>query len=319
MANDMEIYAKFSARGYENPKLMSLALKHATAYRVWTWAIMYAVRNLTDGFIPRIVAETTLAARKKDLEILESSGFFEPVDDGWMIHDFLEAQGRSRADVEDARARKAENARKAAEARWSKPPVEDAQADADAMQPACDPQCDSHATRMHDACDPQCDGDAERCPDTDTDTDTSNILSPPTPSRPDFDELTSRLEAVWPTNRFDGRTGGTRMQLEIDWPKITRAAGDTDPAAFLLAKAKAYVDATDAKFVKTFSRFLGGELYMRNWVREEKPAAPPGGVQPLKTRSQQNLEANLARTWAYMTPDERARYGGQVGRELVAG
>lgn len=71
MADDMEIYAKFSARGYENPKLMELALNHPNAYRVWTWAIMYSVRNLTDGFVAEIVAKNTLFAKKKDLEILE--------------------------------------------------------------------------------------------------------------------------------------------------------------------------------------------------------------------------------------------------------
>ncbi|MBT1161255.1 HNH endonuclease signature motif containing protein [Bifidobacterium sp. SO1] len=102
MADDMEIFAKFSARGYENPKLMTLALDHPSAYRVWTWAIMYAVRNLTDGFVPTSVAATTLAAKKRDLTVLEKSRFFEPVPGGWLIHDFHECQAdRTRSELEN--------------------------------------------------------------------------------------------------------------------------------------------------------------------------------------------------------------------------
>lgn len=103
------------------------------------------------------------------------------------------------------------------------------------------------------------------------------------------------------------------MQLEVEWPKIVRAAGEADPCEFLEAKTRAYVGATEERFVKTFSRFIGGELYARNWEKPKPEAPKPRPGQPLKSRSQQNLEANLAKTWQYMTPEERARYQQQGG------
>lgn len=97
------------------------------------------------------------------------------------------------------------------------------------------------------------------------------------------------------------------MQLEIEWPKIVRAAGEADPCEFLEAKTRAYVGATEERFVKTFSRFIGGELYARNWEKPKPETPSPRQVQPVKSRSQQNLEANMAKTWQYMTEEERAR------------
>lgn len=98
------------------------------------------------------------------------------------------------------------------------------------------------------------------------------------------------------------------MQLEIEWPKIVKAAGETDPCEFLEAKTRAYVGATEERFVKTFSRFIGGELYARNWEKPKPETPRARQVQPVKSRSQQNLEANMAKTWQYMTEEERARY-----------
>ena len=98
------------------------------------------------------------------------------------------------------------------------------------------------------------------------------------------------------------------MQLEVDWPKIVKAAGDSDPSMFLEAKARAYAEATDEQYVKTFSRFIGGELYARNWEKPKPETPRARQVQPVKSRSQQNLEANMAKTWQCMTEEERARY-----------
>lgn len=304
MADDMEIYAKFSARGYENPKLMELALNHPNAYRVWTWAIMYSVRNLTDGFVAEIVAKNTLFAKKKDLEILENLGFFEPNTmgtgdgisylKGWFIHDFLDAQGRSRADVEELKAKKAEAGRQGGIASGK---ARAKQTGSKGEAPASDVlQAPVKQT------------ESKTKPDTDTDTDSNLLITPLTPSKPDLAGLLDSLERLYPTNRFDGKTSQARMQLEIEWPKIVKAAGEADPREFLEAKTRAYVGATEERFVKTFSRFIGGELYARNWEKPKPETPSPRQVQPVKSRSQQNLEANMAKTWQYMTEEERARY-----------
>lgn len=303
MANDMEIFAKFSASGYENPKLMALALKHPSAYRVWTWAIMFAVRNLTDGFVPEIIATTTLAAKKKDLKILEELGFFEPCEDGWLIHDFLEAQGRSRADVEKAKAETSEKRRKAAEARWNK----QSSSDATPMHGAMQVQCTLDASAMQVQCTEECTSDAKSCTDTDTDTDT-DTFTPPTPSRPDFDALTESIGAFYPANRWDGKASRTRFELEAQWPKIVKAAGNaSDAGAWFVARTRAYVEATEPQYVKRFSGYLGAEYYATPW--KPKPASPPASKQ------MRNRAHNFAVAASLMTEEEKRRYGLMAGVE----
>ena len=121
-------------------------------------------------------------------------------------------------------------------------------------------------------------------PDTDTDTDSNLLITPPTPSKPDLAGLLDSLERLYPTNRVDGKTSQARMQLEIEWPKIVKAAGKADPREFLEAKTRAYVGATEERFVKTFSRFIGGELYARNWEKP-KPETPSPAVSRISKRT----------------------------------
>lgn len=130
----------------------------------------------------------------------------------------------------------------------------------------------------------------------------NNSFTPPTPSKPDFDDLLERIESFYPPNRFDGKTSQTRSQLEIDWPKVVRAAGEghEDPAGFLEAKARSYVAATEPRYVVKFSKFLGSEFYARNWVREPPEAEPDARPSPRsrsipqRSRSQANQDANAA-------------------------
>lgn len=130
----------------------------------------------------------------------------------------------------------------------------------------------------------------------------NNSFTPPTPSKPDFDDLLERIESFYPPNRFDGKTSQTRFQLEIDWPKVVRAAGEghEDPAGFLEAKARSYVAATEPRYVVKFSKFLGSEFYARNWVREPPEAEPDARPSPRsrsipqRSRSQANQDANAA-------------------------
>lgn len=130
----------------------------------------------------------------------------------------------------------------------------------------------------------------------------NNSFTPPTPSKPDFDDLLERIESFYPPNRFDGKTSQTRFHLEIDWPKVVRAAGEghEDPAGFLEAKARSYVAATEPRYVVKFSKFLGSEFYARNWVREPPEAEPDARPSPRsrsipqRSRSQANQDANAA-------------------------
>ncbi|NEG55428.1 hypothetical protein GFD21_06540 [Bifidobacterium sp. SMA15] len=108
----MEIFAKFSADLWSNEKFCAFAEKHARAAIVWVKAITFAVRKRSDGFFGDYAAKHFLSASARDLDALEANGFIERVENGWMVHDFLEAQ-RSNQQIEAAAERRREAARKA--------------------------------------------------------------------------------------------------------------------------------------------------------------------------------------------------------------
>lgn len=281
-------YVQLVNRFYMNRKVRKLRHTCPSAIGAFTMMLTFCGDNLSDGHISEDDAFYVLDITDSEIDALCEVGMIEPDgNNGYYIHDYL-AHNRSREQVQKKRESNAENYRKDKnEAKTS---------DSDNFQTA-----ESRLNR-------------DKHQNTRTPEELSKDNStPPTPSKPDFGNLLDRIEAFYPTNRFDGKTSQSRMQLEVDWPKIVKAAGDSDPSMFLEAKARAYAEATDEQYVKTFSRFIGGELYARNWEKPKPEAPKPRPGQPLKSRSQQNLEANLAKTWQYMTPEERARYQQQGG------
>ncbi|WP_242669617.1 hypothetical protein [Bifidobacterium longum] len=258
---------------------------HADSVGIFCMALSLCGDRLTDGFISRRALLSNIGATPEQVQALVDEGMFEEVDEGWLIHDYTK-HNRTKEQVLHARKKSAERVAKH--------------------------RNESDVTALHRNCNAVTSGQTPEHQNTRT-PEHQNELSkdnstPPTPSKPDFAGLLDSLERIYPTNRFDGKTSQARMQLEIEWPKIVKAAGEADPCEFLEAKTRAYVGATEERFVKTFSRFIGGELYARNWEKPKPETPRARQVQPVKPRSQQNLEANMAKTWQYMTEEERARY-----------
>lgn len=263
---------------YDNDKIRDLVrMGHADSVGIFCLALSLCGDRLTDGFISRRALLSNIGATPEQVQALVDEGMFEEVDEGWLIHDYTK-HNRTKEQVLHARADAKERKSKS-RGHGSVTAVSQR-----------DMRVTSGQTPEHQN---------ELSKDNST---------PPTPSKPDFDGLLDSLERIYPTNRFDGKTSQARMQLEIEWPKIVKAAGEADPCEFLEAKTRAYVGATEERFVKTFSRFIGGELYARNWEKPKPETPRARQVQPVKSRSQQNLEANMAKTWQYMTEEERARY-----------
>lgn len=262
---------------YDNDKVRDLVrMGRADSVGVYCMALSLCGDRLTDGFIPRRAMLSNIGATPEQVRALVDEGMLEEVDEGWIIHDYT-VHNRTKEQVLHARA--------------------------DAKERKSKSRCHATVTSMSQRDSAVTSG---QTPEHQNELSKDNS-TPPTPSKPDFDGLLDSLERIYPTNRFDGKTSQARMQLEIEWPKIVKAAGEADPCEFLEAKTRAYVGATEERFVKTFSRFIGGELYARNWEKP-KPETPSPRQQPVKSRSQQNLEANMAKTWQYMTEEERARY-----------
>lgn len=263
---------------YDNDKIRDLVrMGHADSVGIFCMALSLCGDRLTDGFISRRALLSNIGATPEQVQALVDEGMFEEVDEGWLIHDYTK-HNRTKEQVLHTRKKSAERVAKH--------------------------RNESDVTALHRNCNAVTSG---QTPEHQNELSKDNS-TPPTPSKPDFDGLLDSLERIYPTNRFDGKTSQARMQLEIEWPKIVKAAGEADPCEFLEAKTRAYVGATEERFVKTFSRFIGGELYARNWEKPKPETPRARQVQPVKSRSQQNLEANMAKTWQYMTEEERARY-----------
>ena len=271
---------------YDNDKIRDLVrMGRADSVGVYCMALSLCGDRLTDGFISRRALLSNIGATPEQVRALVDEGMLEEVDEGWIIHNYT-VHNRTKEQVlharADAKERKSKSRHHATVTSMSQRDI--------AVTSGQTPEHQNTRTPEHQN---------ELSKDNST---------PPTPSKPDFDGLLDSLERIYPTNRFDGKTSQARMQLEIEWPKIVKAAGEADPCEFLEAKTRAYVGATEERFVKTFSRFIGGELYARNWEKPKPETQSPRQVQPVKSRSQQNLEANMAKTWQYMTEEERARY-----------
>lgn len=263
---------------YDNDKVRDLVrMGRADSVGVYCMALSLCGDRLTDGFIPRRAMLSNIGATPEQVRALVDEGMLEEVDEGWIIHDYT-VHNRTKEQVLHARA--------------------------DAKERKSKSRCHATVTSMSQRDSAVTSG---QTPEHQNELSKDNS-TPPTPSKPDFDGLLDSLERIYPTNRFDGKTSQARMQLEIEWPKIVKDAGEADPCEFLEAKTRAYVGATEERFVKTFSRFIGGELYARNWEKPKPETPRARQVQPVKSRSQQNLEANMAKTWQYMTEEERARY-----------
>lgn len=271
-------YVQLVNEFYANEKVQELARSgRMDAVGVFCMALTYCGDHLTDGFVPRRAMLYVIGATGEQVNALCDVGMLEAVDEGWIIHDYT-VHNRTKEQVlharADAKERKSKSRHHATVTSMSQRDIA-----------VTSGQTPEHQNEL-----------------------SKDNSTPPTPSKPDFDGLLDGLERIYPTNRFDGKTSQARMQLEIEWPKIVKAAGEADPREFLEAKTRAYVGATEERFVKTFSRFIGGELYARNWEKPKPEIPRARQVQPVKSRSQQNLEANMAKTWQYMTEEERARY-----------
>ena len=325
-------YARLSNGFWQDKDILKLRRMNPSAALLYVMAISWCSDHASDGIIADDELLYVLNASDGDVADLVASGLLlRGSDEGcYMIRNYLKYQNSSRQ-IDESRERERVKKRRQREARQDIANVPDVSPkdianvpDVSlgdiANVPDVSPKDIANVpdVSLGDiASVPDVSlGDIASVPDTSFNQEPRTkkiyLLTPPTPHEADFDRLLDRIEGFYPPNRFDGKTSRTRMQLEIDWPRIAKAAGDDDPATFLEARARAYCEATEPRYVKTFGRFISGELYTRQWVRqpeETKPRASPRSLErPAKSRSQENLEANMARTWAYMTPAERAEY-----------
>lgn len=113
----------------EHPKIAQLS---DSALALWVTGLAYCNRNLTDGFIPRMVGLGQLRYCEGNalpfIKELEEAGLWAAVDGGWQVHDYLEFQpsrDEVRAERLELSEKRAAAGRKGAMKRWGESPGQD--------------------------------------------------------------------------------------------------------------------------------------------------------------------------------------------------
>lgn len=97
-------YARLSNEFWSSPSVMKMLAVNPAAVGFYVASVSYASDNLTDGLIEEQVARYVLRAPEDVIEYLVAEGKWEPVENGWMIHNYTKWQN-SRKQVETARER----------------------------------------------------------------------------------------------------------------------------------------------------------------------------------------------------------------------
>ena len=302
--HDMEKFAKLSTRLWQNEKVRVFAMEHPSAFSVWTFAISYCAGELNDGELSRFHLKCLLGASDEDIDALIDAHLLDEHEDGTLwLHDFVAAQGRSRADVEEAKAKKAEAGRKGGAASGKSRNVKQDSSktkqtrstnEADVKQDSSK----TKQTRSTNEADAKQDSSKTK-PDTDTDTDTDKNSSneefslPQTPSQAEGaaesadEDYPIEFEQFWQTYP---RKTGKRKAFEA-WRKARRKTNNT----FLIAKASRYAADPNREpgYTLTPANWLDGE----HWDDDPLPAKPEPTARPSPSawnRSQANQDANAA-------------------------
>lgn len=301
--NDMETFAKLSTRLWQNEKVRMFAMEHPNAFAVWTFAISYCAGELNDGELSRFHLKCLLGASDEDIDALIDSHLLDEHEDSTLwLHDFVATQGRSRADVEEAKAKKAEAGRKGGTASGKSRNVKQ----------------DSSKTkqaRSTDEADVKQDSSKTK-PDTDTDTDTdtdkdfSNEKSlPQTPSQAEgageedswrednlkanlgeepraisYEQAKAIVEQVrgfYPASKMRGRSYERTLVLESA-PIVKAAGAAPDIVAWFVNRCREYVARqSEPRYVTDFGIYVagGGKADKRpywevDWANEPMPKSP---------------------------------------------
>lgn len=97
---------------YTNDKVQELCRSgHMDAIGAFCMALTYCGDHLTDGFIPRRTMRFVIGATDEQLQALCDVGMLEEVEEGWIIHDYLE-HNRSMEQVMHVRRKTADRVAK---------------------------------------------------------------------------------------------------------------------------------------------------------------------------------------------------------------
>ena len=317
---DMAYFAKFSAKLYLNEKVAELAEAYPRAVVLWVLAITYCVDNHTDGLFTGFAARRFLNAQDADLQALVEAGFIENINENeYLIHDYDQAQVTT-AKRDDLHAKRAAAGRKGMASRWknthySEPPTEGGEPDepitsvitndnkpitnviTNGYQNITDIDIDKDIDNIYInnnntnnviKGDDQENQTPETTPEHNSEDLTVSSQALSASNTQTVERITQALRGIYPAERYDADSTHCQFILENAIPRISKAAGTQDPATWFTNRTRAYIEATERRYVKKFSRYIDQQIYLQAWEQ-----APPQSAKPAN-RSQAGLQHNVS-------------------------
>lgn len=294
-------YARLSNDFWQDEDVAMLRRQNAAAALLFVLAISWCSDHASDGRVSRKTLLYVLNASDEDVETLAESGLIVADEDGsaYTLRSYLKYQN-SAEQIEQVKEKEREKKRRQRGTKQDKSSV-----------PDVSPNVTENVPDMSL-------GDKSSVPDvsfnqeprTNNQKNSSNeeFSLPQTPSQAEGatesaadEDYPLGFEQFWAT--YPRKTG--KRKAYQAWRKARRKTNNT----FLISKAAQYAADPNREpgYTLTPANWLDGE----HWDDDPLPAKPEPTARPsppAKPHSQQNLEANMARTWQYMTPAERAEY-----------
>lgn len=281
-------YVQLLNEFYENDKIGELRETCPTAVGMFCMILSYCGDKMTDGHIRDRPLKYVLHATDAEIDALCAIGMLEPDGtDGYWVHDYL-LHNRSKAQIQHSKKKTNERVKRFRDVNVT------------ALREKCNGVTSDTVTPLHGDCNAVTSGQTPEHQN-----DISNEISPPVgpphegdaqaalfdvPSEPVKKKRRSKtsLPETWsPGARHERRAREVGADLRIEATKF---------ANWAIANGKTYAD-----WDRAFDNWL---LNCRKYDGLSKT----DGRSP--SRSQMNLAANMAKTWEYMTDEERARFTG---------
>ena len=311
-------YARLSNDFWQDRDVLKLRRRNPSAALLYVMAISWCSDHASDGIIAEDELLYVLNASDEDVSDLAASGLLlRGSDEGcYVIRNYLKYQN-SAEQIEQAKEKVKERQRRKRERDANKTVTDSDNESVTPMSRRDNESVTPMSRRDNESVTPMSRRDNESVtpmsfnqePRTKNQKNSSDeeFSLPQTPSQAEGaaesadEDYPLGFEQFWETYP---RKNGKRKAFEA-WRKARRKTNNT----FLISKAAQYAADPNREpgYTLTPANWLDGE----HWDDDPLPAKPEPTARPspsAKPRSQQNLEANMARTWQYMTPAERAEY-----------
>lgn len=295
-------YARLSNNFWQDKDILKLRRKNPSAALLYVMAISWCSDHASDGGIDEDELLYVLNASDEDVSDLVASGLLlepsEATEGRYIIRNYLKYQN-SAEQIEQTKEKERDKKRRQRGTKRDNSSVPPMSPNVTENVPDVSPRDNSSVPPMS--------FNQEPITNNQKNSSDEEFSLPQTPSQAEGaaesadEDYPLGFEQFWETYP---RKNGKRKAFEA-WRKARRKTNNT----FLISKAAQYAADPNREpgYTLTPANWLDGE----HWDDDPLPAKPEPTARPspsAKPRSQQNLEANMARTWQYMTPAERAEY-----------